>query len=134
MTKINEIWKRDHWIENKYDDVFHFSVSVVEFEFQTISFLTCDFFSRFVRNSVQTFTLTSLSPKICGFIEKRRTSVPVIKTWHYLLLKYKIIETNFVCINEDWKIPSENDSEDVLIFQNVILGESLSLRRNWYLY
>ena len=38
------------WNENASDDVIHFSVSVIEHEFQPIGFHTCHFFIIFIRN------------------------------------------------------------------------------------
>ena len=68
--KMNEIWRLDYGNENTSNDVFHFSVNILGFEFQQTAFLLCDFFARFDQKSVQTFISTDLSLKISWFYRK----------------------------------------------------------------
>ena len=44
LAKMNENWVRDCWSENTSNDTFHFSVNVIELQFQPTCFLACYFF------------------------------------------------------------------------------------------
>ena len=73
LTKVPEIWMRDYWSENTSNNVFHCSVSVIEFEFQLIGFLASCFFVTFIRKLTQMRILTVFSRILDGLTEKRRT-------------------------------------------------------------
>ena len=49
LTKMHEISMLDYWSENTSNDIFQFSVSVIEHEFQLIGFLVRHFFVAFIR-------------------------------------------------------------------------------------
>ena len=61
LTKVRKIWIHNYWNENTHNDTFHFSVSVVELEFQQISFLTYHFFITFIWKLTQMLILTLFS-------------------------------------------------------------------------
>ena len=61
----------NYWNENTWNDTFHFSVSVVELEFQQIGFLAYHFFLPFIRKLTQVFILTLFFRILGGLTEKR---------------------------------------------------------------
>ena len=67
---MSEIWSLDYRSENISNDVLHFSINIIGFEFQQLDFLTFFPPTRFIRKSVQTFISTSLYSKISSFYRK----------------------------------------------------------------
>ena len=55
------------------NDIFQFSVSIIELEFQPIGFLTHDFFITFIRKLTQMLILTLFSRILGGLTEKQGT-------------------------------------------------------------
>ena len=73
MTKVHEIKMHDYLNENESNDIFHFSVSVIELEFQPIGFLLGHFFVTFIRKLTQMLILTLFSRILGGLTGKRNT-------------------------------------------------------------
>ena len=71
--EVHEIWMHDYRSENLSNDIFPFSVSVVELEFQLIGFLACHIFITFIRKLTQMLILNLFSQILCGLTEKLRT-------------------------------------------------------------
>ena len=69
----------DNRNENTANDAFHFSVSIVELEFQQIGFLAYHFFTPFIRKLTQVLTLTLFSRILGGLREKqkRQSNFPI---------------------------------------------------------
>ena len=57
--------------ESTPNDIFHFSVSVIELEFHKIGFLTRHFLITFIRKLTKMFILTLLSRILGGLTERR---------------------------------------------------------------
>ena len=59
--------------KNTSNDIFHFSVSVVELQFQPIDFLACHFFINYIQKLTQMLILTLFFRILGGLTEKRKT-------------------------------------------------------------
>ena len=68
---MHEIWMHDYPSENTSHDISNFSTSVIELEFQSISFLTRHFFITFIGKLIQMLILTLFSRILGGLIAKR---------------------------------------------------------------
>ena len=68
-------WMRVYWSENASNDIFHFSVSIIELEFQPIGFLAWHFFVTFIRKLTQTLILTLFFRIMGKFNIKRKNTV-----------------------------------------------------------
>ena len=71
LTKVHENWMHDYGSENTTNDVFYFSVSAIELEFQPIDFLACHFFITFIRRLTQMFSLILFSRTMSGLKDTR---------------------------------------------------------------
>ena len=66
LTKANEVWRRDYSSKNASNDAFHFSASIIEFEFQPIGFLVCHFFITFIGKLTEMLILALFSRILDG--------------------------------------------------------------------
>ena len=71
LTKVHENRMRDYWSEITSDDIFHFSVSVIELEFRPIGFLTCHLFRHFYPKIDANANFNSVFSNIGVFNRKR---------------------------------------------------------------
>ena len=71
FTKANEICKLDYSNKNMLNNVFHFSVSITELEFQLIGFLAYHFFITFIQKLIQMLILTLFSGILGSLTEKQ---------------------------------------------------------------
>ena len=83
MTKVHKIWMYDYWNENRPNDIFHFSVSVVELKFQQISFLSFHFYVPFIRKLTLVLILTLVFRILDDLTEKQ------CKMFHCAIFHYK---------------------------------------------
>ena len=72
MLKVHKIWLHDFWNENTSIDIFHFFVSVVEREFQQISFLPHHFFITLIQKLTQVLTFFFFFQILDDLTEKLR--------------------------------------------------------------
>ena len=73
--KVHEIWMHDYWNENTSNDIFPFSVSVIEIKFQPIGFLACHFFFTFIQKLTKMLILTLFCSILGYLIEKTINTV-----------------------------------------------------------
>ena len=59
----------DYWNVNTSNDIFHFCVSVTEFEFQPIGFISCHFFTSFIQNLMQMLIFSLFSRTLGSLTE-----------------------------------------------------------------
>ena len=69
---MNEILRHDNRSENTSNGLFHFSVNITRFKFQSMGFLMHDFFASFIGKPAEAFISTALSSKIPWFYWKTR--------------------------------------------------------------
>ena len=84
LTKVHEIWMHDYWSENTSNDIFHFSITVIELEFQRKGTFECKFFITFIRKLTQMLILTLFSRIPGGLCELLKTPLRLFSNAHWL--------------------------------------------------
>ena len=72
--KVHINWMHDYRNENTSNEIFPYSVSVIELEFQPIGFLGSHFFITFIRKLTQMLILT-LFTRILGGLTKKQIAL-----------------------------------------------------------